>query len=235
MARKGEYNSECRVECKCGCGGRTKYAYIDGHAPKKRTCSRCPKVFAPRDDDGDMKDMCSQCRRHVRGGGPIDLDTELAQKRRNQLFAPDGKKWCSGCEDYLDIAEFGTYTDRGSEEKTYSRCIPCFKEQQTASAMLSKYNLSYDEYLELERLQGGVCPICRRPPSDGKRLFIDHDHACCGEKCTSCGECIRGLLCDVCNAMLGFARDDAASLARAIAYLQSPPAPDMLRKIRGVA
>jgi hypothetical protein len=70
--------------------------------------------------------------------------------------------------------------------------------------------------------QGGVCAICERPPDKAKRvkrLVVDHDHACCpGGK--SCGKCVRGLLCEWCNRILGLALDDPGRLAAAIRYLR---------------
>lgn len=47
---------------------------------------------------------------------------------------------------------------------------------------------------------------------------IDHDHSCC-PKLRGCPECIRGLLCDDCNQMLGKAKEDADVLSRAAMYL----------------
>lgn len=56
--------------------------------------------------------------------------------------------------------------------------------------------------------QGFACAICRNPNPPGKerRLAVDHDHACCPES-TSCGKCVRGLLCLTCNKRLGILED----------------------------
>lgn len=51
------------------------------------------------------------------------------------------------------------------------------------------------------------CEICTAPLaldgySNSKAFAIDHDHACCPSP-TSCGRCVRGLLCSTCNTRLG--------------------------------
>lgn len=66
---------------------------------------------------------------------------------------------------------------------------------------LAKYNLTPAEYKMILKEQGGVCAICLSPPGD-RRLCVDHDHRCCDFD-GSCGACIRGLLCHVCNRHLG--------------------------------
>jgi hypothetical protein len=68
-------------------------------------------------------------------------------------------------------------------------------------------------------LQGGGCAVCGcTPEENGKRLAVDHDHACCAGR-ESCGKCIRGLLCVKCNSLLGYADDDPARLSAAMTYL----------------
>ena len=66
-----------------------------------------------------------------------------------------------------------------------------------------------------------ACGMCHEPFEEGQRIHVDHDHACCSDKCRSCGECIRGLLCHVCNIALGHIERRYA-LARP--YLDNPPA-----------
>lgn len=62
--------------------------------------------------------------------------------------------------------------------------------------------------------QGGGCAICviaenRRRP--GAALPVDH--------CHETGE-VRGILCDECNLILGYAKDDPSTLRNASAYLE---------------
>ncbi len=63
--------------------------------------------------------------------------------------------------------------------------------------------------------QGGVCAICHQPERVEWRgkiraLNVDHDH--------STGR-VRGLLCNVCNHVLGAFGDDPERFRTAISYL----------------
>lgn len=85
------------------------------------------------------------------------------------------------------------------------------------------YNISYDQYWAIYDSQGGRCYLCRRATGMRRKLSVDHDHSCC-PKNTSCGQCVRGLLCSTCNNIYGHLRDDVAAFQRAIDYLEYPPA-----------
>ncbi|MDL5351098.1 endonuclease VII domain-containing protein [Microbacterium sp. zg-YB36] len=78
-----------------------------------------------------------------------------------------------------------------------------------------RYNLTVAELIEL--FTEAKCAMC------GSRdaLHVDHDHACCPTRGTSCGKCVRGLLCKDCNTLLGHARDSTAILGAAITYLET--------------
>ncbi|KUN03186.1 hypothetical protein AQI95_24675 [Streptomyces yokosukanensis] len=81
------------------------------------------------------------------------------------------------------------------------------------------YGISADHYDSMLAAQGGGCAICRVAPGEGTSLAVDHDHACCPGRKKSCGECLRGLLCEDCNRVLGMFRDDPARFESAIGYL----------------
>lgn len=78
----------------------------------------------------------------------------------------------------------------------------------------AKHGLTAEQYDALLALHDGRCHSCQEQP----QRVIDHDHSCCpGE--TSCGRCVRGLLCTNCNRGLGHFLDRRDLLARAAAYL----------------
>jgi hypothetical protein len=70
------------------------------------------------------------------------------------------------------------------------------------SALKRLYGITPEQYDQILADQGGVCAICKQPPTN-RRLYVDHDHMCCPGK-KSCGKCLRGLLCAACNAKLGW-------------------------------
>ncbi|MCK9458440.1 MAG: endonuclease VII domain-containing protein [Proteobacteria bacterium] len=77
---------------------------------------------------------------------------------------------------------------------------------------LRQYGLTIDDYSFMLEQQGGGCAICGKPPKEGKRLHVDHDH--------NCGK-IRGLLCFRCNFGLSYFAEDYQTLQRASEYIRN--------------
>lgn len=67
--------------------------------------------------------------------------------------------------------------------------------------------------------QHGRCAVCER--EFVAEPHVDHDRSCCPGR-TSCGKCVRSLLCANCNKALGLFYEDTKILARAISYLERP-------------
>ena len=84
---------------------------------------------------------------------------------------------------------------------------------------LKKHGIDVARYEKELQKHGGVCAICKKPPTSSRRLSVDHDHACCSDRRKSCGKCFRGLLCTTCNISLGGLYSQTL-LFNAIAYLQ---------------
>lgn len=123
---------------------------------------------------------------------------------------------CFRCKTYKDLKDFIKQKER-SLGYGYS-CKPCanlyaknYNKNRTKSKIIStsrkqiftRYNITQDEYNEMLKAQNYVCGLCGKPEKNGNNLSVDHDHACCPGK-TSCGKCVRGLLCWGCNIKLGF-------------------------------
>lgn len=83
--------------------------------------------------------------------------------------------------------------------------------------LLYGYSLTFERYNEMLDSQGGRCAICKE--RFVSTPHIDHDHKCCEGK-TSCGGCVRGLLCFKCNNGLGSFEDKIESLENAVDYLR---------------
>ena len=81
--------------------------------------------------------------------------------------------------------------------------------RQRDEVLMKRYGITQFEYECMEEEQGGVCAICTNPPCK-RGLFVDH--------CHKTGK-VRGLLCSSCNTGLGYFKDKALRLFKAIAYL----------------
>jgi hypothetical protein len=108
------------------------------------------------------------------------------------------------------------YYDRNQEDfnqknKEYRTSDPAkYNREQSKRYLrksLRKYGLTVDDYQRLYDAQQGKCEICG---THQDRLVIDHCHAT--------GR-MRGLLCRLCNAGLGYAKDNPHVLRRMIRYL----------------
>lgn len=86
---------------------------------------------------------------------------------------------------------------------------------------LRRYELTGEQFSRLLESQGHACGMCHEPFKAGRRICIDHDHACCPDRERSCGKCVRGLLCLRCNTTLGHI-ENLGALARI--YLNKLPA-----------
>ena len=65
----------------------------------------------------------------------------------------------------------------------------------------SRYRLTTRNVQQFLERQHHQCGVCGDSLESG--YAIDHDHACCPGR-SSCGECVRGLLCRRCNVLVGY-------------------------------
>lgn len=157
---------------------------------------------------------------------------------------------CSSCKKEFKSKRGGYCTDcnreyqrvwrKGNPKKIYKfDCVECHKEYEAKSRgrrycdnciiirrhrisqMSKRHGITLKKYQEILEQQNKLCAICKRECDRFPNLSVDHDHLCCpGSVRKSCGNCVRGLLCNNCNLMLGYAKDDIERLYRAIEYLQ---------------
>lgn len=78
------------------------------------------------------------------------------------------------------------------------------------------YGLTPEELTAL--LDAGVCSACGTTEPGFHGWSVDHDHSCCDTD-SSCGECVRGILCRTCNVALGQVGDNIDHLEALLQYL----------------
>ena len=145
--------------------------------------------------------------------------------------------------------EYGTVTRTDKPMKWVLLCNMCGKEHEQSSREIQRnaaprsceqykphnwsgldkwdgiirrmYGITLEQYHKLVEHQGGGCAICGRSNEpDGRKLSIDH--------CHTSGN-VRGVLCYACNKALGLFYDQTERLAKAIQYLNNPPALELAR------
>lgn len=157
------------------------------------------------------------CNKHykrlLRNGDPL-----VARRIRGLIRDPEGRKRCVGCQEWLPLTSFGA--NKNNSDGLGSNCRPC----NVAYQRMRKFGLTNQAWLALLAKQGGRCAICGTADPGPKTWHVDHDHSCCPTphrtSATTCGKCVRGLLCHLCNTALGGFRDDPAVLRAAIDYLR---------------
>lgn len=149
------------------------------------------------------QEKCKECKRSD--------DRARYDARKEVDFSHIGGKKCAKCEQEKPLEEFYI-----APTGTYGRspyCKACklidsreyydkrkddleFRVRMAERSVKRRYNISLDEY---KTLTSGECEICGRT----EKLVLDHDHSCCSGP-YSCGRCVRGTLCNNCNAAEGF-------------------------------
>ncbi len=191
------------------------------HRCRRASCRHLPRAACIVEGCGRPRESATLCTGHNNQKSRGRQLRALRPKRSSASLSirdADGRKYCQDCDSWLEVAMFRT-TAQFSDGLDL-RCRPC-------NALISRmrnYRISVAHYRQMLAEQGGKCAICQKPPEPGRLLVVDHRHSCCPEKSKSCGECIRGLLCQTCNAAIGMFNENVETLRRAAAYAQGTPA-----------
>jgi Recombination endonuclease VII. len=153
---------------------------------------------------------CSGHQSQFRRGAVL---APLQKRVRQRSTISNGiSKVCSYCNTEKYLTEFTKL--KGSTDGFSYGCKPCCNNR----VRMWRYNVSADWYAVTLEYQGGVCAICKQLEPE-KAFAVDHDHCCCpGDN--SCGKCVRGLLCQLCNMSVerfekpGWADNASAYLSR---------------------
>ncbi len=135
-------------------------------------------------------------------------------------------KQCKDCGEWKLGDNF--YKNKCTRDKLNIYCKECDKQRryrnqatnpqrkqntERRSAYKLKYGITVEEYDFMLLKQGGGCAICGvTEHSNGRKLFVDHNHET---------GAVRGILCQHCNSMLGQAKDNPDNLRKGALYLEA--------------
>ena len=147
------------------------------------------------DEEGEITGRtCARCKQWK----PADQFRPVERKGLDRLFA-----YCRDC-------------NTARERERRARDPAATRRKDRERNLNDKYGLAPGKFEALVEAQRGRCAICGGGPTGNHgRLVVDHDHAT---------GVVRGLLCAMCNTMVGMARDDPAILLAASDYVSMSPA-----------
>lgn len=144
-------------------------------------------------------------------------------------------KYCRRCSTSKITTDFGK--NRAKKDGLASWCRPCtanaHKKWAQDPAVKARRNIANSEWYHLNREYARLrrhrltveqyaamaeegCYVC----GSTDNLCVDHDHACCAKE-TSCGKCVRGVLCRKCNSAEGLLGCDPQQVMRLARYMIS--------------
>lgn len=172
-----------------------------------RPCKHCGEPFVKNHGEAGTKYCSLECKRKGYTEGLAARDRPRAQ--------------CAWCNEWGESSRWVT--------KWPYICERCLDPISHVVRRLKAHNVSHERARKLTVDPG--CEVCgrdmlqwARPVRTGSKsmepmLTVDHDHGCCPGD-TSCGACVRGLLCMRCNTALGMLHDDLAAAQALAEYLQ---------------
>lgn len=93
------------------------------------------------------------------------------------------------------------------------------KKNRRKSVLKQKFKITLEQYEQMLAEQNYKCAICEISQEEyGKNFSVDHNRKCCSGS-ISCGKCVRGLLCNICNLVIGNMNDEGDILMKAVEYL----------------
>jgi hypothetical protein len=208
-----------------------------------RTCKDCNETYPitnfyttgrkKKDGSSSYSSFCKTCSKERY------RSKEVKERLKSEYTLPE-QYYCPKCNTTKSITEFLVRPDTGRPRTPCKKCNteinkvwrennPGYTPPHIENALgigafrryrwKSTYNLTLEQTVDLMNLQEGSCAICFTPFTTEEVPHVDHSHMCCPGK-KSCGKCIRGFLCGLCNVGIGSLRDDTKIIESALKYLR---------------
>ena len=150
----------------------------------------------------------------------MNLAKKIARENNETTFIGKPCKYCGG--KVRSVKDGGRCVDYPEHRKLFPQYIeyetsPERLEHKRWNKMRQQYGIDKDEWYWMLKEQNFQCKICKTKLKERKKgrglrseIHVDHDHKTMR---------VRGLLCNPCNSLLGYAKEDVSILNSAIIYL----------------
>lgn len=175
-----------------------------------KQCIRCGEVKDetefPINRYGDKtyrRNTCRAClaalrKNHLNDNKPNHLTCKRCNEFKPISMFPNNRLCLYGVEPVCKACKH-------ERRREYERLYP---ERARNTELKHQYGITFEQYREMLSQQDGRCAICG---TSKEKLVVDHNH--------QTGK-VRKLLCHLCNALIGYAREDISIIASAISYLE---------------
>ena len=209
------------------------------YCPSCKTYKKLEEYYSSSKNPDGKRSSCIFCVNEQNNNSYERSDRkswEADDLRKKVLASPQGFHYCKNCILYKPVEQF--YKSNECTSGLRPICIEChakdgakrweevYKGSERVRTRMRRegikrtYNITLEDYDRMLEEQNFACAICSIHISElDKSLCIDYDHKCCPGK-DSCGNCIRGLLCNLCNTGLGMFRDSPELMEIATEYIE---------------
>lgn len=202
----------------------TEFAIAKVNSDKRaNACKACFKLLNEKHNEIPNGKKCAQCEEPLKGYQKINCSLECSRKatvKERRAKAKEtinrGTKICCDCKIEKPLGEF--IKDKQQLDGHKRICKECYNEKRIgiSNYELRKYGITVEQYEEMHIEQNGLCAICGKPETMIKkkrvvRLSVDHNH--------KTGE-TRGLLCQICNFVIGLMKENSCNLRKAADYIE---------------
>lgn len=206
-------SEQCAPRCSVnGCDGASrKKGWCAAHYSQWRRIGEVKPFGRKWADKGTPCVVCGAAVPENSGRRKHCSESCQAADSRHQQKRPEAFT-CRMCGDEVTLK---SRDHRGRLQRTDTQwCRKCRRDSPDA-LRFHKYGVTPEQYAEA--LNRG-CAICG---TRDVQLHVDHDHACCGPRSRTCGNCVRGLICGPCNRGIGIFRENTDVMLSAITYLKN--------------
>ena len=157
-----------------------------------------------------MEKVCYRCK----------VSKEVKEFNKNKSRSDGLQASCRACHRGESKRYYENNVDSRAEYRQNNKHLKTAWDQKNGfKYRILSFGISIEQYNKMLVEQNYGCALCGGVNASGRALSIDHDHSCCPGK-TGCSKCVRQLLCHLCNAGIGFFRDDPELLDKAKKYLE---------------